>query len=659
MKKLILFVCVISWSYNTNAQCDSTLPIFEKFDTNNIGVCWQVDDKDGDGFNWYWRDYGTYYGGYKCLTSRSWSSSQGDLNPDNWVYSYAIDLTSFNTNDNIELSWKVRGELNSLAHEYYAVYAATSIDPIDKTSTFKSSPVQRGEYADEVGADGVFVTRTMNISALAGNMAYIAFQHKNISGSQFIINIDDVQITTGTSNGGCNSDSDGDGVCDSYDRCPGHDDTMDTDGDGVPDGCDICPGYDDAVDSNGNGIPDGCEELPSCVETTTNFSSNVLVHSGTGSNTTTLTLPSDSQNISFTISGIDEKIKGKESGKYIERITVTYKDGSGTTRQKGIYRGDQLSAATINFPDNTQSIILKLDDAYDGNTSSTLSVNLSTVTYCGSSSPCTDSDGDGVCDVDDQCPGFDDTIDANGNGIPDGCESACVEYTANFSKNPLTHSGSASSSTTLSLPTNSKDVSFTITNINSKTKGKPSGQYTERVIVSYIDGSGASITYGTYTGSSVSSASVNINGTVRSITVNLTDVLTGNTSTTLSINFSAVTYCISSSSTQTSSSTSKEAYTQQGIESLSKSDELIEDSFKIFPNPASQKLFVKSTQIDDSQANLALYNLNGLQVRRYNLNTSYNQTHELDINGLPTGIYILHIISKNGSLLKTDRVIIK
>ncbi|MGM5471260.1 choice-of-anchor J domain-containing protein [Flavobacteriaceae bacterium LMO-SS05] len=196
MKKLLLLVCIVCWYNNTNAQCNSNLPIMENFDTNNIGVCWQVDDKDGDGFNWYWRDYGTYYGGYKCLTSRSWSSSQGDLNPDNWVYSYAIDLTSFNTNDNIELSWKVRGELNSLAHEYYAVYAATSIDPIDKTSTFKSSPVQRGEYADEVGADGVFVTRTMNISALAGNMAYIAFQHKNISGSQFIINIDDVTINT-------------------------------------------------------------------------------------------------------------------------------------------------------------------------------------------------------------------------------------------------------------------------------------------------------------------------------------------------------------------------------------------------------------------------------------------------------------------------------
>jgi len=37
---------------------------------------------------------------------------------------------------------------------------------------------------------------------------------------------------------GC--DSDGDGVLDSADLCPGFDDSIDTDGDGVPDGCDLC-----------------------------------------------------------------------------------------------------------------------------------------------------------------------------------------------------------------------------------------------------------------------------------------------------------------------------------------------------------------------------------------------------------------------------------
>jgi hypothetical protein len=37
-----------------------------------------------------------------------------------------------------------------------------------------------------------------------------------------------------------------------------------------------------------------------------------------------------------------------------------------------------------------------------------------------------DSDGDGVYDDVDQCPGYDDNLDANSNGIPDDCESSLV-----------------------------------------------------------------------------------------------------------------------------------------------------------------------------------------------------------------------------------------
>lgn len=38
-----------------------------------------------------------------------------------------------------------------------------------------------------------------------------------------------------------------------------------------------------------------------------------------------------------------------------------------------------------------------------------------------------DADGDGVCDTFDICPGFDDNIDVNENGIPDGCEQPLVD----------------------------------------------------------------------------------------------------------------------------------------------------------------------------------------------------------------------------------------
>ncbi|RIA09631.1 putative secreted protein (Por secretion system target) [Flavobacteriaceae bacterium MAR_2010_72] len=193
MKKILLLICIIGWSYNSNAQCNSNLPVTETFDTNNIGVCWIVNDGDGDSNNWYWWEYSSYYGGHKVISSNSFYTSTGALNPDNWIMSHAIDLTTFTTGNTIELSWKVRGELAGFSHEYYSIYAATN----NSISSFQSSPVKRSEYVDEVGGAGTFVTRTMDISSLAGNIVYIAFRHHN-STNQYNINIDDVTVSTST-----------------------------------------------------------------------------------------------------------------------------------------------------------------------------------------------------------------------------------------------------------------------------------------------------------------------------------------------------------------------------------------------------------------------------------------------------------------------------
>ncbi|MBI4718399.1 MAG: thrombospondin type 3 repeat-containing protein [Planctomycetes bacterium] len=45
---------------------------------------------------------------------------------------------------------------------------------------------------------------------------------------------------------------------------------------------------------------------------------------------------------------------------------------------------------------------------------------------CGCGNPDLDSDNDTVCNNVDRCPGFDDRIDTNANGTPDGCESAAL-----------------------------------------------------------------------------------------------------------------------------------------------------------------------------------------------------------------------------------------
>ncbi|MEM1327549.1 MAG: M36 family metallopeptidase [Bacteroidota bacterium] len=58
-----------------------------------------------------------------------------------------------------------------------------------------------------------------------------------------------------------------------------------------------------------------------------------------------------------------------------------------------------------------------------------------------------DSDGDGVCDADDVCPGFDDNVDNNNNGTPDGCDADC-QMTIAF-VNEIVSGGTYKSATTI------------------------------------------------------------------------------------------------------------------------------------------------------------------------------------------------------------------
>jgi hypothetical protein len=94
-------------------------------------------------------------------------------------------------------------------------------------------------------------------------------------------------------------DTDGDGVCNANDQCPGQNDAIigtacndgnactvndiynsscicggtfqDSDGDGVCDANDLCPGEDDTIDTNTNGIPDACEGCTYVTVNTHNF----------------------------------------------------------------------------------------------------------------------------------------------------------------------------------------------------------------------------------------------------------------------------------------------------------------------------------------------------------------------------------------------------
>jgi hypothetical protein len=253
----------------------------------------------------------------------------------------------------------------------------------------------------------------------------------------------------------------------------------------------------------------------------------------------------------------------------------------------------------------------------------------------------TDSDGDGVCDADDVCPGFDDTIDVNPqNGIPDCLETVCDPQTDVFGTNPLTHSGSGSNNATLDLPTDSQDVSFTISGLNQVINGKPSNRFIDFVSVTYLDENSVQQSAGSYSGANVSSANIDITGIVNSVTVNLSDGYDGNSDVTMSVNLGVVSYCINIAARGNN--------VKQSVSTFGK-------SIKIYPNPASSQLFIEQVETK-SNIDISLYNITGQLVKEKKMTS---KIENLNIQDLSEGLYLLKLTDDNGGIIKIDRLIIK
>jgi hypothetical protein len=157
-------------------------------------------------------------------------------------------------------------------------------------------------------------------------------------------------------------------------------DCPDSDGDGVCDANDICPGFDDNIDSDGDGIPDGCDDN-NCMVQSGNFPTNPLTHQGSGSSSTTLNFGGTAhQEVSFSITGIGARVSGNPNNRFIEVVTVQYDDGNGT-QTYGTFSGQNVSSAQVDIPGDVYSVTVSLSDGYNPATQS-LSVNLSSVSSC-------------------------------------------------------------------------------------------------------------------------------------------------------------------------------------------------------------------------------------------------------------------------------------
>jgi hypothetical protein len=415
----------------------------------------------------------------------------------------------------------------------------------------------------------------------------------------------------------------------------------DDDGDTVCNANDVCPGADDRIDENNNGTPDCLE----CFPATKNFAVSTLNATNTAASTTVSFAQGD-KNPSFTISGLNSKTGG---GKFNDEVKVEYNAGSGFVAY-GTYLGSQVSTVNVSI----QGIVTQIRVTLRNSTSSAqVSVTLSTINYC---LGCLDSDGDGVCNPDDKCAGFDDkllgtacndnnvcttgdtwiftggscqcvgtTTDTDGDGVCDGQDNcpavanpdqadadgdgignACDNYncsselTSNFSPGTLT---SSATSATINFPSGNNDAIFTINGLN--TGGSGNKKYTERVTVTYVKWDNTSVTHGTYTATSTSPTAVpiNISGPVKSVTVKLSNAA-GASNTSMSVSMTSVKSCLAAppiieNSPETGNASSKQ-------------------DFAMYPNPAKNQVSLKFTTAPES-AEIILTNMLGMQVGRYEM----------------------------------------
>jgi len=88
-----------------------------------------------------------------------------------------------------------------------------------------------------------------------------------------------------------------------------------------------------------------------------------------------------SSNVEFTISGLNAKLGGNASGRFIDRVKVWYDTGSGA-QLYGTFNGDQQSTVNVSVTGIVQSVWVTLEDGYDGNSQVTQSISFTSVTYC-------------------------------------------------------------------------------------------------------------------------------------------------------------------------------------------------------------------------------------------------------------------------------------
>ena len=185
MKKILLCAGLLMGSLATvNAQ----VIYMDNFNDENISD-WTRIDADGDGNNWGDIFQVSNSGGTPVspvsIISRSWQGAP--LTPNNWAITPAIVLPP--GEGTITLTWKAQAAAAAWSLEKYGVYVGTS----NSTSNLELSPIKWIGIHDG-GPLGPSVSKSLDVSSLAGETIYIAFRHFDCTDQDWL-SIDDVTVT--------------------------------------------------------------------------------------------------------------------------------------------------------------------------------------------------------------------------------------------------------------------------------------------------------------------------------------------------------------------------------------------------------------------------------------------------------------------------------
>ena len=92
-----------------------------------------------------------------------------------------------------------------------------------------------------------------------------------------------------------------------------------------------------------------------------------------------------------------------------------------------------------------------------------------------------------------------------------------------------------------------------------------------------------------------------------------------------------------------------------GILSINKNE--LNNAFTVYPNPVSNTLYLQSSLTNATKG--LVYSMDCKEVLNEKLNASGETLYSMDVSKLQNGIYLLKIVNKSGTVLGTNRIVVK